>query len=317
MKEDGTMTERAGDTVRIYSLYKQRKGDQRSQSDLEKEGKEILHKLQKRGLDLGYGHDGNFRAPFHIQQRLEQNYLFATKVIYEWLSEEFLRSHKEDLFLETLASGRKDYVLHPSRGEILSGNSVDLLVKYRRKIFLEVLTGAIPVQIVISEGLNHCAIEEKNHVDGDEGYLVHIKQRIRNLKEFYLLDRDIVVVNGRVRAGYHVGHILFGGLDLDKQNNNIENNNLNNINNINNNENRKENLKAGVILHVIGERPGNGQNTFSIYISFVTVEQWKKGIDHNVVSLVSGASLTALIPPIAADDTVTLLLLTLQKLGLN
>ncbi len=50
---------------------------------------------------------------------------------------------------------------------------------------------------------------------------------------------DIVIENGRVRAGYHVGSLL----------------------------------KAEMIIHLIGERPGTGINTLSAYLTY--------GLDHD------------------------------------
>ena len=50
----------------------------------------------------------------------------------------------------------------------------------------------------------------------------------------FLSDHDIVVRNGRVRAGYEIGGLV----------------------------------GADVVLHLIGERPGTGLNTLSAYITY-------------------------------------------------
>ena len=308
------MTDKAGDTARLYGLFRQRKGGLRPLSLIEEEGRAILRKLQARGLDLGWGHDGQFRAPLHIQQRLEANYLFATRIIYEWLTDEFLRRHQTDLVLSTLATGRKDYVLHPVQGEQLDADSVEKLLRHRQKWINSLAqqptieNERIPLQIVISDGLNHCAIEENDHVDGPNGYLTQIRDKLKAIPLFAVMDRDIVVVNGRVRAGYQVGKLLFGKEErVDREISDVHSNSNDNTL-VEEEDMINVQLRAGVVLHVIGERPGNGQNTFSIYISAVSVEQWREGIDHNVVSLVSGVSKSAVAPSEAAKDTVDFLL---------
>ena len=63
------------------------------------------------------------------------------------------------------------------------------------------------------------------------------------------------------------------------------------------------------VIHIIGERPGNGHQTFSAYIVNPTVSQWSQigYVDHNHAKLVSGISDTSLLPKEAARETVQLL----------
>ena len=67
-----------------------------------------------------------------------------------------------------------------------------------------------------------------------------------------------MVTNGRVRAGYRIGEMLFGGRA------------------------RRRAAPAGVV-HVIGERPGNGHHTFSAYITAAPARVWARAgvVDHN------------------------------------
>jgi ethanolamine ammonia-lyase large subunit len=90
----------------------------------------------------------------------------------------------------------------------------------------------------------------------------------------------IVFTSGRVRAGYRVGESLFADLD-----------------------------GARTILHVIGERPGSGHHTFSVYMTAADGATWgQRGkIDHNITKVVSGIAATALAPLAGADETVRLL----------
>ncbi|MEI6806120.1 MAG: ethanolamine ammonia-lyase light chain EutC, partial [Myxococcaceae bacterium] len=63
------------------------------------------------------------------------------------------------------------------------------------------------------------------------------------------------------------------------------------------------------VIHIIGERPGNGHQTFSAYLVAPTVQMWSKPntVDHNHAQLISGISATSLDPKEAAKQTVDLL----------
>ena len=64
--------------------------------------------------------------------------------------------------------------------------------------------------------------------------------------------------NGRVRAGYEIGGLV----------------------------------GAAIVIHVIGERPGTGLNTASVYITYGRDEaglpRWSRGLDHSVTNAVCG-----------------------------
>jgi len=94
---------------------------------------------------------------------------------------------------------------------------------------------------------------------------------------------NIVIRNGRVRAGYRCGEYLFGHITPSN--------------------------KPKGIIHIIGERPGSGHHNFSAYLSAPLISIWKeKGkLDHNYSKVVSGISDTALKPEIAAKETVSIL----------
>ncbi|HRX79092.1 MAG TPA: ethanolamine ammonia-lyase light chain EutC, partial [Pirellulaceae bacterium] len=63
------------------------------------------------------------------------------------------------------------------------------------------------------------------------------------------------------------------------------------------------------ILHIIGERPGTGHHTFSIYITASNGTTWGTAgaIDHNITKVVSGVATTALLPELGADEVVEIL----------
>ena len=69
------------------------------------------------------------------------------------------------------------------------------------------------------------------------------------------------------------------------------------------------------ILHVIGERPGTGHDTFSIYITAPHGSVWaeKSKVDHNITKVVSGVATTALMPTTGARKTVRILQTMTQR----
>jgi len=60
------------------------------------------------------------------------------------------------------------------------------------------------------------------------------------------------------------------------------------------------------VLHVIGERPGTGHDTFSVYMTCPSGERWGTPgkVDHDVTRVVAGIATTALAPDPAAERAV-------------
>ena len=140
--------------------------------------------------------------------------------------------------------------------------------------------GIIPdVQIIISDGLNVSALTDEGHLKPFLDYL-----NIELIKAGLRVSSDhIIIRNGRVRAGYRCGEYLFGKDSVI------------------------DNPKG--IIHIIGDRPGSGHHNFSAYISAQLISNWKmRGkLDHNSSKVVSGISDTALLPELAANQTVRIL----------
>ena len=101
---------------------------------------------------------------------------------------------------------------------------------------------------------------------------------------FKAAPEHILVTGGRVRAGYRIGEILYGG--------------------------RRDARARPAILHIIGERPGSGHHAYSVYITAAPVATWAEAgrADHNITRVVSGIADTALEPARAATETVKILL---------
>ena len=117
----------------------------------------------------------------------------------------------------------------------------------------------------------------------DEGHLAPFLKRLRKQLAsagHRAAPENIVVTSGRVRAGYRIGEALFRDLPGRR-----------------------------AILHVLGERPGTGHHTFSVYITSPVGSVWAQPgkTDHNITKVVSGIAVTALKPELAAKETVRVL----------
>ena len=173
--------------------------------------------------------------------------------------------------ISTRSVNREDYILHPESGETLSDVSSRSLANLKQKH-----DNRFNVQIVISDGLNAHSIM-------DEGHLSMFLRTLRDelsQKDFRSAKENILIRSGRVRAGYRIGEAIFGGSNGRR-----------------------------AILHVIGERPGTGHHTFSVYITSAFGSDWAKAgtIDHNITKVVSGIASTALLPRLGAIETVRVL----------
>jgi len=108
------------------------------------------------------------------------------------------------------------------------------------------------VQMVVSDGLNANAINEQLR-----GLLPAVRGllvgRGRDVAEI-----DLIVQNGRVRVGYEIGGLV----------------------------------SADVVIHIIGERPGTGLNTVSVYLTYgrdVTGRlRWSRELDHSATTAICG-----------------------------
>ena len=60
------------------------------------------------------------------------------------------------------------------------------------------------------------------------------------------------------------------------------------------------------VFHIVGERPGTGHNTLSVYLSSTDANNWAipNTVDHNITRVVSGIAHTALQPEKAAADVM-------------
>ncbi|MFH0735688.1 MAG: ethanolamine ammonia-lyase subunit EutB [bacterium] len=276
LDKEGNITKHFGDPIWVYYKYRLAKNDKRNIDEIYAEGKKLINQIEGRGVPIAQGYGKNvWDLEPKLDEKIHALYKDSKKCLWTEMTSSFINSIPNCVSIKTKSADRKDYVYHPPTGEILSENSIKELNKIRNK-----WNNNIPdVQIIISDGLNVNALFDEGHLDV---YLKHLSSELKNAR-LSVSDKNIVISNGRVRAGYRCGEFLFG-----------ENIGVN---------------KAKGIIHIIGERPGSGHHNFSAYLSSPLISTWKeKGkLDHNVSKVISGISNTALKPDIAAKETVTIL----------
>ena len=278
--KNGKPTKHFGDPIWVYYQYRVAKGDTRSQQAITAEGKQQFDAIHntwlktgnKVPLAAGYGKNIWDLNPV-LDKRIRELYADGKKAIWAEFTPEFIKSVPDSVQLATLSKDRENYIVHPESGEKLDKQSVATLEKLR-----DSWQGKAPdVQIVISDGLN------ANSIMAPGQGLAYITALRKDLQDSGLTvdKKNILITSGRVRAGYMVGDILFSNADPDK---------------------------PRAVIHIIGERPGTGQNAFSVYIAAPKAKVWaEKKVDHNIVKVVCGISKQATKPEEAAKQTVKLL----------
>ncbi|MFA6128922.1 MAG: ethanolamine ammonia-lyase subunit EutB [Bacteroidales bacterium] len=261
-----------GDPLWVNLQYRRKKGDTRTDEEILAEGRSQIESVRKHGVFVASGHGDN---PWDLEPELAKSiqliYTDARKCIWAELSKEFIRAIPDGLRLSTQSTDRTDYILHPQTGEMLTPDSVDKLVKLR-----QLYNGNYNVQVVVSDGLDALSITDDGHLNP---FLLELRQKLGK-DGFHLAPSPLVMTSGRVRAGYRIGETLFANLPGNR-----------------------------AILHVIGERPGTGHHTFSVYITSPAGAYWGQSgkVDHNITKVVSGIAATALLPLEGALQTARIL----------
>ncbi len=269
-------TEHFGDTLWVYYQYRLAKGDTRSMKEVYAEGQQKIDQVLARGVPLAIGFGENiWDLEPELNKQMHALYDDAKVSLWVEYTPEFVATIPNTVSIATNSADREDFIAHPSTGEELNEAAVATLEKLRDSWDGQKVPD---VQIVISDGLNAKATMDDGHL---MPYIQELRAELQKVgmtssKEY------IVVTNGRVRAGYKCGEVLYS----------------------------KSTEKAPkAIIHVIGERPGSGHHAFSAYITRVTPATWQKagGVDHDVTKVISGISDTGLRPDKAARETVKLL----------
>jgi len=275
INSDGTPTQHFGDPIWVYYQHQKSYGDTRSKETIYAEGNSAIANVRKRGVSIAVGH-GNQLWDLEPQLDFEVRALYkdAKYCLWEELSPSFVVTIPNVIQLNSISNDRKDYVYHPASGEKLDGISLKKIQELKQGRSSK----KTDVQIVISDGLNVLSLFDNGHL---KPYLETLrKDLIQN--GFSIAEENLLINNGRVRAGYQVGELLFG-------------------------ESLPSTSKK-ILLHIIGERPGSEHRNFSTYITVAKQNEWSKPgfIDHDITRVVSGISDTALVPTRASKEVVSI-----------
>ncbi|MEK6303458.1 MAG: ethanolamine ammonia-lyase subunit EutB [Acidobacteriota bacterium] len=251
----GELTGRGDAAASLYAAYAKSGGDSRSFEALRDEADRKYAVLRERGFDLGFEHDG---ASVLADDRMQAIYDHARRALFASIDDSVLaRASPNNLLVNTRARDRDDYLAHPPSGELICDKDAARLSS---------LYGARhpQVQIVVSDGLNANAANENLRE-----LLPALKQQLATAG-CNVSDTEVVVRNGRVRAGYHVGALL----------------------------------EVQVIVHLIGERPGTGLNLLSAYLTYGRDKdggwRWTPEMDHSHTTAICGIHRRGKQPSIAA-----------------
>ncbi|MFQ5738207.1 MAG: ethanolamine ammonia-lyase subunit EutB [Acidobacteriota bacterium] len=269
---DGKPTEHFGTPAWVYLQYRRRKGDTRPEDLILAEAGQRIEEVRARGVFIAEGHgDKVWDLDPRLEKRIRYLYQDSKRSIRAELPKNFMAGLPSSIAVASRSKDRNDYILHPPSGEELNASSAAAIRRLAAK-----QRGRYDVQLVISDGLNVYSLTDDGHLGP---YLAALRSELR-AAGYKPAPQHIVVKNGRVRAGYRIGEMLFA----DRQG-------------------------RRAILHVIGERPGSGHHAFSVYITNSPAATWSRvGLtDHNITKVVSGIADTALDPAKAAADTVSIL----------
>jgi ethanolamine ammonia-lyase large subunit len=261
-----------GDPGWVHLQFCQARGDDRPKEAIRAEGRAEMAAVRARGVFLAEGHG---RLPEDLEPQLATTigtiYADAKQSIWAEFDAAFRDSQAGSILVQTESQDRRDYILHPTTGEQLTAASLAAVAAERER-----QAGGSDVQIVISDGLNPLAIMDQAQL---EPFLValHAGRREAGRRP---APRRMIVTAGRVRAGYRIGEALFGGLPGPR-----------------------------TLIHVVGERPGTGHHTFSVYLTCRDGDAWGEAgcTDHQHTRVVAGIATTALEPRRAAADVCRVL----------
>jgi ethanolamine ammonia-lyase large subunit len=239
----------ARSTPSLYAAYAKAGGDRRTIDALREEGALAIERLRTRGFDLGYGDGADQSAPPSVSRRIEAIYQQARRALYAVVDAGVLTAASpHHVAVRTWSRDRDDYLAHPRSGESICADDT-------ARVAALVWSGGSrrpPVQIVISDGLNANAVNENLRA-----VLPPLRRELA-AAGVHVGEVDVVIQNGRVRAGYQVGALV----------------------------------DADAVVHLIGERPGTGLDTLSAYLTYgrdrTGQSRWSSDLDHAATSAVCG-----------------------------
>jgi ethanolamine ammonia-lyase large subunit len=262
---DGSPRPGSDSVARLYAAYAKAGGDSRSVSALEDEGRRRLADLQARGFDLGGG------EPQTANLRVDAIYRHARAGLYATLDDAIISdAASRPAHVRTAASSRAEYLARPASGERLRESDARMIAGLHA-------ANEPHVQFVISDGLNAHAVNEQLRA-----VLPGLRSQL-HAAGAPVGDRDVVVRNGRVRAGYEIGGLV----------------------------------GAEVVVHLIGERPGTGLNTLSAYITYgrdlAGQPRWSPRLDHSSTTAICGIHHRGKRPEVAVREIAGAVIRILQQ----
>jgi ethanolamine ammonia-lyase large subunit len=258
-----------GQPTHVYLQYRLAKGDTRTTEAILAEGEAAIERVRKRGVPIavGYG-DQTWKPEPTLDKEIRDLYADAKYCLWTEWENIYLKTIPNAIVIASMSVNKIDYVYHPASGERISPTGISALqvIRDKRK------KNNPDVQIVISDGLNAQSLMDVGHL---AAFLPALRKQMsdRNLS---VAEENIVIRNGRVRAGYETGEKLFGSTQQS----------------------------AHCIVHIIGERPGTMHRNFSVYITTALAPVWnvKGKVDHDITRVVSGISDTSYEPEKAAIE---------------
>ena len=259
MNKSGEIVPDGSRTESLYATYMRAGRDTRSIEMLRQEAAKKIRTLQEQGYELGYGHRDNYLAPEEVDTRIEGIYRHARHALYALLDDGVIKQvSNQHIRIRTRSVDREDYLVHPWSGELVREKDASRLGSLYP-------SSRSQIQFVISDGLNANAVNENLR-----SVLPELRQRLR-AAGYQVGEGDIMIENGRVRAGYHVGLLVDPELGI----------------------------------HFIGERPGTGLNTLSAYLTYgrdkAGNSRWQN-IDHSNTTAICGIHSHGKQPWAAVDE---------------
>lgn len=268
----GAPTEHFGNPIHVYQAYCRRKGDTRSELEIQGEAKSKIKEVRDRGVFLaeGYGETYSQLAP-NLAKDVRRIFVDAKECIWAELPKDFEESSGNFVSIKTESTDRHDYILHPVSGERITAESKSTLGSLREKY-----RDSVDTFLVLSDGLNALAATSNDQASR----LLEALRKQLAAYGFRVVPEHAVIRSGRVRAGYQIGESLF-----------------------------QSRTGRCHLVHVIGERPGTGHRTLSVYLTSADGSVWSQAstVDHNITKVVSGIADTALSVELAAETVVRLL----------
>jgi ethanolamine ammonia-lyase large subunit len=255
-------------TASLYAAYLKEGGDRRTVEALREEGAVKIDRLRARGYDIGYGHDVKHAAGPAVRARIDAIYAHARQALYARLDTGVVRAvSPHHICVRTASRDREEYLAHPPSGESIRAEDSARIVSQ-----IAARGTRLPqVQIVISDGLNANALNENL-----PAVLPPLRHELA-AAGLHVAEVDVVIQNGRVRAGYHAGALV----------------------------------DADTVVHFIGERPGTGLDTLSAYLTYgrdaAGRSRWSPGLDHASTTAVCGIHDHGKAPSEAVEEIARLL----------